>query len=50
MYVVQQIKNDFPNASKTNIGHVVQLLYRASCFTVSLFDHIFVLTKERRLH
>ena len=40
MYVVQQIKNDFPNASKTNIGHVVQLLYRASCFTVSLFDHI----------
>ena len=50
MYVVQLIKNDFPNASKTNIGHVVQLLYRVSCFTVSLFDQIFVLTKERRLH
>ena len=35
LYVVQQLQSDFPNASKTNIGHVVQLLYRASCFNVS---------------
>ena len=35
LYVVQQLHHDFPNASKTNIGHVVQLLYRASCFNVS---------------
>ena len=35
LYVVQQLQQDFPNASKTNIGHVVQLLYRASCFNVS---------------
>ena len=34
MYVVQQLQPDFQNASKTNIGHVVQLLYRASCFNV----------------
>ena len=36
LYVVQQLQQDFPNASKTNIGHVVQLLYRASCFNVSI--------------
>ena len=36
LYVVQQLQSDFPNASKTNIGHVVQLLYRASCFNVSI--------------
>lgn len=35
MYVVQQLKLHFPQASKTSIGHVVQLLYRASCFKVS---------------
>jgi RING finger/CCCH-type zinc finger protein len=34
MYVVQQMLPDFQNASKTNIGHIVQLLYRASCFKV----------------
>ena len=39
LYVVQQLQSDFPNASKTNIGHVVQLLYRASCFNVR-FDSI----------
>ncbi len=27
-------KQRFPQASKTSIGHVVQLLYRASCFKV----------------
>lgn len=36
LYVVQQLQSDFPNASKTNIGHVVQLLYRASCFNVRI--------------
>jgi hypothetical protein len=35
MYVVQQLEPYFPQASKTSIGHVVQLLYRASCFKVS---------------
>ena len=36
LYVVQKLQSDFPNASKTNIGHVVQLLYRASCFNVRI--------------
>ncbi|CAH4038610.1 unnamed protein product [Pieris brassicae] len=35
MFVVQRLERDFPQASKTSIGHVVQLLYRASCFKVS---------------
>ncbi|XP_050683969.1 roquin-1 isoform X3 [Leptidea sinapis] len=35
MFVVQRLEGDFPQASKTSIGHVVQLLYRASCFKVS---------------
>lgn len=35
LYVVQQLQRDFPQASKTSVGHVVQLLYRASCFNVS---------------
>lgn len=38
MYVVQQLEPYFPQASKTSIGHVVQLLYRASCFKVSKRD------------
>lgn len=38
MYVVQQLEKYFPQASKTSIGHVVQLLYRASCFKVSKRD------------
>lgn len=37
LYVVQQLQQqDFHQASKTCVGHVVQLLYRASCFNVSL--------------
>lgn len=36
MYIVQSLEKDFPQASKTSVGHVVQLLYRASCFNVSL--------------
>lgn len=35
LYVVQQLQPEFPQASKTCVGHVVQLLYRASCFNVS---------------
>lgn len=37
MFVVQRLEPHFPQASKTSIGHVVQLLYRASCFKVSMF-------------
>lgn len=36
MFVVQRLLPHFPHqASKTAIGHVIQLLYRASCFKVS---------------
>ncbi|KAH1003968.1 hypothetical protein HUJ04_003796 [Dendroctonus ponderosae] len=35
MFVVQRLEPHYPQASKTSIGHVVQLLYRASCFKVS---------------
>lgn len=35
MFVVQRLEPHFPQASKTSIGHVVQLLYRASCFKVN---------------
>ena len=35
MFVVQRLEGHFPQASKTSIGHVVQLLYRASCFKVT---------------
>uniref|UniRef100_A0A8R1HIT2 RING-type E3 ubiquitin transferase n=1 Tax=Caenorhabditis japonica TaxID=281687 RepID=A0A8R1HIT2_CAEJA len=34
MYVVQTLTSDYPQVSKTCVGHVVQLLYRASCFNV----------------
>ena len=34
LFVVQKLKSRFPQASKASIGHVVQLLYRASCFKV----------------
>merc|ERR1719322_2259870 len=33
--VVEKLQPQFPQASKTSIGHVVQLLYRASCFIVT---------------
>ena len=33
-FVVQQLEPEYPTASRTSVGHVVQLLYRASCFTV----------------
>lgn len=35
LYVVQKLETQFTQASKTSIGHVVQLLYRASCFKVT---------------
>lgn len=31
-YVVHMLKKHYPKASKTGVGHVVQLLYRAGCF------------------
>uniref|UniRef100_A0A0R3RFX8 RING-type E3 ubiquitin transferase n=1 Tax=Elaeophora elaphi TaxID=1147741 RepID=A0A0R3RFX8_9BILA len=34
LYIVQTLREDYPQASKTCIGHVVQLLYRAGCFNV----------------
>ncbi|BFZ20307.1 hypothetical protein BsWGS_23345 [Bradybaena similaris] len=34
LFVVQRLESRYPQASKTAIGHVVQLLYRASCFKV----------------
>ncbi|XP_023366581.1 roquin-1 [Otolemur garnettii] len=36
LFVVQRLEPRFPQASKTSIGHVVQLLYRASCFKISI--------------
>lgn len=41
MFVVQRLEPHFPQASKTSIGHVVQLLYRASCFKVWLLHKNF---------
>ena len=35
LYVVEQLEKQFPQASRTSVGHVVQLLYRSSCFNVS---------------
>uniref|UniRef100_A0AAF5PPZ4 RING-type E3 ubiquitin transferase n=1 Tax=Wuchereria bancrofti TaxID=6293 RepID=A0AAF5PPZ4_WUCBA len=34
LYIVQTLREDYPQASKTCVGHVVQLLYRAGCFNV----------------
>ncbi|VIO91264.1 Uncharacterized protein BM_BM5141 [Brugia malayi] len=34
LYIVQTLRVDYPQASKTCVGHVVQLLYRAGCFHV----------------
>lgn len=38
LFVVQRLESQYPQASKTAIGHVVQLLYRASCFKVTKRD------------
>lgn len=37
-FIVQRLQMQFPQASKTAVGHVVQLLYRASCFIVMKRD------------
>jgi RING finger/CCCH-type zinc finger protein len=36
LFVVQRLEPHYSQASKTAIGHVVQLLYRASCFKVGV--------------
>lgn len=41
MYIVQTLRDDYPQVSKTCVGHVVQLLYRASCFNVSFTLFLF---------
>lgn len=46
LFVVQKLEARFPQASKTSIGHVVQLLYRASCFKVLAY-HIWQLVEAR---
>ncbi len=38
LFVVQRLASQYPQASKTAIGHVVQLLYRASCFKVIFYN------------
>lgn len=38
MFVVNKLQKQFSQASKTSVGHVVQLLYRASCFVVKKRD------------
>ena len=48
MFVVQRLEPHFPQASKTSIGHVVQLLYRASCFKVRAPSH--KITKYWSIH
>lgn len=53
LFVVQKLEARFPQASKTSIGHVVQLLYRASCFKVRalwLTANVHDLFKPRRGH
>lgn len=41
MFVVQRLSPHFPHqASMTAIGHVIQLLYRASCFKVRFYSLI----------
>ncbi|CAD5222518.1 unnamed protein product [Bursaphelenchus xylophilus] len=34
LFIVEAMAEGFPQVSKTCVGHVVQLLYRASCFNV----------------
>lgn len=48
LFVVQRLEPRFPQASKTSIGHVVQLLYRASCFKVWRRFHLEILLMLRK--
>lgn len=41
LYIVQALREDYPQASKTCIGNVVQLLYRASCFNVNYLEAVY---------
>ncbi|GFN86100.1 roquin-1-like [Plakobranchus ocellatus] len=53
LFVVQKLEVRYPQASKTAIGHVVQLLYRASCFKVQKRDgesSLMQLKEEFRLY
>lgn len=45
LFVVQRLEPRFPQASKTSIGHVVQLLYRASCFKVK-YQNLKLVTEQ----
>ncbi len=56
MFIVQNLEQRYPQSSKTSVGHVVQLLYRASCFHVSKdslilleYDHIKLAKKKKNL-
>lgn len=49
LFVVQRLEPRFPQASKTSIGHVVQLLYRASCFKVWIFHLEILLMLQKPL-
>ncbi|XP_065916807.1 roquin-2-like isoform X2 [Dysidea avara] len=53
LYVVEQLEKQFPQASRTSVGHVVQLLYRSSCFNVDKRDgdsSLMQLKEEYRNH
>lgn len=50
LFVVQRLEPRFPQASKTSIGHVVQLLYRASCFKVAVLYFALDLTRAVYMH
>nr|XP_039255077.1 roquin-1-like isoform X1 [Styela clava] len=50
MFVVQKLQQQFSQASKTSIGHVVQLLYRASCFVVKKRDGDSSLMKLKEIY
>ena len=39
LYVVHRLKKHYPKASKTSVGHVVQLLYRTGCFKMEKRDN-----------
>ena len=43
MYVVQKLETHYPQASKTSIGHVVQLLYRSVIFIIMIIVMMIVM-------
>lgn len=42
-YVVHWLSTKYPTVSKTNVGHVIHLMYRASCFQVCIQSCLHVL-------